>query len=102
MVWRWPAEDIHLDLDAIRSATDPSWRKKSARIRRAYRREYGRAIAAMRREHGLKQSEVDGISERQLRRIEQTGDVSMSTLDKLAKAHRMPLDRYLDEVARKS
>jgi hypothetical protein len=98
----WPTADIHLDLDAIRSATDPSWRKKFARILRSHGREYGRAIAAMRREHGLKQSEVDGISERQLRRIEQTGDVSMSTLQKLAKAHRMPLDRYLHAVARKS
>ena len=90
---------IHLDLDAIRSATDPSWRKKSARIRRAHGRDYGRAIASMRRDHGLKQSEVDGISERQLRRIEQTGDVSVSVLEKLAKAHRMPLARYLDEIA---
>jgi len=98
----WPTQDIHLDLDAIRSATDRAWGKKSARMRRAHGREYGRAIAAVRREHGLKQSDVEGISERQLRRIEQTGDVSMSTLEKLAKAHRMSLDRYLDDVARKS
>ena len=96
----WPSEDIDLDLDAIRSATDPLWRKKSERIRRAHGREYGRAIASMRRAHDLKQSEVDGISERQLRRIEQTGYVSVSVLEKLAKAHRLPLDRYLHKVAR--
>lgn len=53
----------------------------------------------MRRDHGLKQSDVDGISERQLRRIEQTGDVSVSVLEKLATAHRMSLARYLDQLA---
>src|SRR5579872_5194727 len=74
----WPLEEIHLDLDAIRSAIDPLWRKKSERIRRAHGRDYGRAIASVRRSHGLKQSDAEGISERQLRRIEQTGDVSIS------------------------
>jgi transcriptional regulator with XRE-family HTH domain len=97
-IW-WPSEDIHLDLDAIRSVIDPVWRRKSERLRRLHGREYGHAIAALRRAHGLKQTEVPGISERQLRRVEQSGAVSVRSLEKLAKAHGMPLDSYLAALA---
>jgi len=83
------------DVDAIRAAIDQSWRRKSARIRR----DYGRAMAAMRRAHGIRQNEVAGFSERQLRRIEQTGALSVSALEKLAKAHRMRLASWLSLMA---
>ncbi len=99
-IW-WPSGDIHLDLDAIKSGIDPAWRPKSDRLRRAHGCEYGAAIAAVRKEHGLKQTEVPGISERQLRRIEQSGAVSVRTLKQLAAAHGMTLDNYLNAVASK-
>jgi hypothetical protein len=97
-IW-WPSGDIHLDLDAIKSVVDPAWRRKSERLRRAHSREYGAAIAAVRREHGLKQTGVPGISERQLRRIEQSGAVSVRTLKQLAEAHGMTLDHFMNAVA---
>lgn len=99
-IW-WPSRDIHLDLDAIRSVVDPGWRRKSERLRRAHGRAYGAAIATMRRERGLKQTEVPGISERQLRRIEQSGAVSVRTLKQLAEAHHVSLEDYMDAVASK-
>jgi hypothetical protein len=97
-IW-WHAADVHLDLDAIRSVIDPARRRKAERLRRAYGREYGAAIAGFRRECGIKQSEIPGFSERQLRRIEQSGDVSVNALRALAEAHRMSLDEYLNAVA---
>jgi hypothetical protein len=97
-IW-WPSGDIHLDLDAIKSVIDPESRRRAERFRRAYGREYGAAIAALRKEHGLKQSGVHGISERQLRRIEQTGDVSVRVLKQLAKAHCVSFNEYLTAVA---
>ena len=97
-IW-WRSRDIHLDLDAIRSVIDPVWRRKSARIRRLHGREYGAAIAALRKELGLKQTDVPNTSERQLRRIEQTGAVSVRNLKHLADAHKMTLEVYLDRVA---
>ena len=68
-------------------------------MRRAYGREYGAAIARLRHEHGLKQTDIQGISERQLRRIERSGDVSVQNLNVLADAHGMKLDRYLHAIA---
>jgi Protein of unknown function (DUF2442) len=97
-IW-WPSEDIHLDLDALRNFIDPAWRRKSERLRQVHGREYGRAIAALRRERGVKQTQVPGISARQLRRIEQSGAVSLNALEKLARAHGLNLDDYMHEIA---
>jgi len=98
---RWRSADIHLDLDAIRTVTDPAWRKRAERIRRTHGREYGAAIAALRRDHGLRQTDIPRVSERQLRRIEESGAVSVRTMELLARAHRMTLAHYMDAVARK-
>jgi hypothetical protein len=95
----WPSADIHLDLDAIRAVIDPKWRKKSERIRQAYGREYGRAIAVLRREHGLTQTDIAGVSERQLRRIEESGAVSVRTMELLARAHQMTMSDYMNALA---
>jgi hypothetical protein len=97
----WPSADIHLDLDAIRAVIDPKWRKKSERLRESHGREYGAAIAALRRDHGLRQTDIAGVSERQLRRIEESGAVSVRTLEILARAHKMTLPHYMDAVARR-
>jgi hypothetical protein len=99
-IW-WPSGDIHLDLDAIKSVIDPAWRRKSERLRRTHGREYGAAIAAVRKERGLKQREMPGISERQLRRVEQSGRISVRTLRQLAETHGMTLDDYMNAVAAK-
>jgi hypothetical protein len=97
----WPSADIHLDLDAIRAVIDPKWRKKSERIRQMHGREYGVAMAVLRKDHRLRQTDIAGVSERQLRRIEESGAVSVRTIELLARAHRMTLPHYLDAVARK-
>lgn len=99
-IW-WPSADIHLDLDALRTVTDPAWRKRAERMRRAHGREYGAAIAAVRKEHGLRQTDIPRVSERQLRRIEESGAVSLRTMEQLAKAHGMTLAHYMDALARK-
>ncbi len=97
-IW-WPSADIHLDLDALRTVTDPASRKRARRIRHTHGREYGMAIAALRKEHGLRQTDIDGVSERHLRRIEENGAVSVHTMEQLAKAHGVTLAKYLDELA---
>ena len=100
-IW-WPAADIHLDLDALRTVTDPAWRKRAERIRRTHGREYGMAIASLRRDRGLRQTDIPGVSERQLRRIEKSGAVSVHAMEQLANAHRMPMAEYMDELASRS
>jgi len=99
-IW-WPSADIHLDLDALRTVIDPAWRERAQRIRRTHGREYGAAIAALRKDRGLRQTDIPGISERQLRRIEESGAVSVRAMEQIARAHGMALADYLDALAGK-
>lgn len=96
----WPGPDIHLDLETIRAVIDPSVRQRALIEKLRHERRYGQAIAAFRAAKGLKQSEIDGLSERQVRRIEKEGSTSYMALDKLARAHGMDLSEYLNELAR--
>lgn len=98
----WPDADVDLDLDAIRAVADPEVRRAQETQRRKDAARYGRAIKAVRVEHKLKQSEVPGLSERQLRRLE-SGDVvpHASTLAKLAAAHDMTVEAYMSALAKK-
>ena len=57
------------------------------------------AIAKLRLSMGLKQSQIEGLSERQVRRIEKGGGTTYEALRRLASAHRMDLESYLRELA---
>ena len=60
---------------------------------------YGAAIAKLRLRMGLKQSEIKGLSEKQVRRIEKGERTTNDALRRLAAAHRMDLESYLRELA---
>ena len=61
----------------------------------------GTAIARVREDHSLTQSRIDGLSERQVRRIEKGHSrPRLSTLDLLAKAHKVSLAAYLAQLAK--
>ena len=92
--------DIHLDLDSFRYATDPAWKQKFDSLKSEHNQVFGKAIATLRKQHKLRQSDIIGLSERQVRRIEQgEGSTKVDTLKLFAKAHGMELDAYLDAVA---
>lgn len=95
----WPGSDIHLDLDAIRAAKDPKARARAIANRARHDERYGAAIAKLRIASGLRQSEIEGLSERQVRRIEKGAGTSTAALSRLAAAHRMTLNEYLKSVA---
>jgi hypothetical protein len=96
----WPDEDIHLDLEALRFAVDPGARQSVLLERLRRTRRLGRAIRALRQKHGLRQSDVPGVSPRQIRRIE-AGQFfpRTATLRLLATAHGTDLHHYLNQVA---
>lgn len=98
----WPSADIHINLEAIRYASDPAFRARSARTSSVRNERYGRAIERTRVRSGLTQNAIPGMSERQVRRIEKGAVVTERALTLLAKAHRMNVDRYLDALARES
>ncbi len=96
----WEDADIHLDLDAFRYATDPAWKRKFDSLKSEHNQVFGKAIATLRKQHKLRQSDIVGLSDHQVRRIEQgDGSTKVDTLRLFAKAHGMELDVYLDAVA---
>ena len=63
-------------------------------------RDYGDAIRRLREQHELRQSDVEGMDERHVRRIEKgESPTTHSALDKLAQSHGMSLGDYLDALA---
>ncbi|MYF93643.1 MAG: DUF2442 domain-containing protein, partial [Gemmatimonadetes bacterium] len=95
----WPEVDVHIDLDAVRYLKDETWREKKDRERLMYDLRFGEAVAALRKQYGLKQAEIRGLSERHVRRIEKGERTKIDTLAILARNHGLSLKEYLDEIA---
>jgi hypothetical protein len=95
----WPGPDIHLDLDAIRAVIDPGARARAEAAKVLHDSRYGAAIARLRLKMGLKQPQIEGLSERQVRRIEKGEGTTYQALRQLASAHGKDLESYLREVA---
>ena len=95
----WPTLDLHVNLEMIREAIDPEYKARRLKESDAHHRRYGRAIAALRRRQGLRQTDFEGLSERHLRRIEGGAPINQAVLEALASGHGMTLEAYLDELA---
>jgi hypothetical protein len=97
----WPTYDVDLDLDSIVCAVDSAARARLEEDSLLHDHRLGSAIAHVRRQHALTQSQIPGVSERQLRRVEKgLSRPRLSTLELLASAHNETLPDYLDAVAR--
>jgi len=96
----WQAEDIHIDLDFLRCATDTDLEQKFKALKLIHNQLLGDAIARIRKLHKLRQADILGLSERQVSRIEQGEAIpKFTTLKLFAKAHGMEINDYLDAVA---
>ena len=93
----WPRLNVHIDLEAIRVAGNPELKQQYQRARLDDDQCMGEAIKALRTEAGLRQKDIDGVSSRQVRRIE-SGEVRArtDTLRHFAKAHKISLNEYLN------
>ena len=96
----WPAADVHLGLDDLKMLEDPELRERVEAERLLQSERIGTAIRTLRRSCKLAQSAIPKLSERQVRRIENGAGTSVSTLRKLAQAHKMSLTDYVNELAR--
>ena len=95
----WKCADLHVDLEDIKAAVDPKFKEQLLLSKLEYGKSFGKAIAVVRKAHKLNQDQIDGISDRHLRRIENEGQQpTLDTLKKLAKAHGLDLEDYLDDV----
>ena len=97
----WEASDTHVGLEMIRFAIDPAFREASLVRKLAFDQRFGRAVRAIRTASGLRQTDIPGLSARQVARIE-AGSVTPrdETLRKMAAAHSLTVSDYLDSVAK--
>ncbi len=96
----WESIDVHLDMEALRFFVDSNLRDRLKAEALAYDAKFGKAIAKVRKEFGLKQDEIPNVSDRHLRRIEKEGSrPKVVTLNQLAQAHGLSLNDYLEKIA---
>lgn len=96
----WPVADLHLGVSQILQAVDPPYLADIEVRRFPGSAAIGARIATLRKARDIRQRDIEGLSERHVRRIEQgvarlTGDSAV----KLAGALAMDLDEFLAEVA---
>ena len=102
ITWDTDPYPTDLDLSALRYAADPAFRENVDRERQLRGAAYGHGIRAFREEKGIRQSDIAGLSERQVRRIEREGTTSENALKALAAAHKLALGDYLNELAERA
>jgi hypothetical protein len=96
----WPHADVHLGWEQFVQIVDPAAAVAAKQRSHEFNERYGAAIRALREQHGLKQSDIRGVTERHLRRVEHGEQTaSKGTLEALASAHGVTLDAYLRILA---
>ena len=96
----WPVDEVHLDVDSIRRRTDPEWAKRREVEDLVANAWFGQAVAELRRSAHLRQTDIPGLSERQVRRIERGQGATLGALKRLAAAQGTDLGTYIDGVAK--
>jgi len=97
----WPKVDVHMGWEQFLQAVDPTARLRAEQKSKAFNTRYGRAIRRLREASNLKQSDIGGLDERTVRRIEQGRTrATANAVVKLAKAHGMDASEYMASVAR--
>lgn len=95
----WPAADLHLGIAQFLQQVDPSY-LADLEIARYAVDTTALSLISMRESRNLRQADIPGLSERQIRRLEK--GVSRLTLDaaeKLAAAFGQSLSEFLDEFS---
>lgn len=96
----WPANDLHLGASQLLRKVDPEYYAE-LEIERIAKDMTGAAIAKIRERQGLRQEDIPGLSERQVRRIEKgVSRLTVDAAEKLAAAFGTSLETLLDEIAR--
>ena len=95
----WPTLGVHLGWEQFLQALDPTALWRAQQRSAIFNARYGAAIRRVREAAGILQSKVEGLTERQLRRIER-GECRATTaaITALAKAHGLDAERLHGEA----
>jgi hypothetical protein len=96
----WLRLDVHLGWAQLRQIVDPIAAHRAQQKSREFNTRYGKAVRKVREEAGLKLTDIEGISDKQLRRIE-SGNCRLTTnaIEALAKTHKLTPNEYLERLA---
>lgn len=96
----WPDLDIHLGWEQFQQVVDPAAVQRAKQKSREFNVRYGCAIRKVREEKGLAMTAIQGLSHKQLRRIERgESRLTSKAARKIAQAHGMTPNEYLQAVA---
>jgi hypothetical protein len=98
----WPSLDLHLGWSQLLQIVDPEAARKALQRNEEFNERYGQAVRKVREEAGLKLSDISGISEKQLRRIE-SGECRLTSnaIGALSQAHKLAANEYMKKLAEK-
>lgn len=96
----WPRLDVHLGWEQFEQILYPEAARKAQQKCRAFNVLYGKAIQYVREQAGLKQSDIPGMSEKQVRRVEK-GECRLTSngIDAFSEAHNLSPNEYLKTLA---
>jgi len=96
----WPNIDVHLGWDQFELAVDQQAYLRAKQQTKAFNRKYGLAIKKIREKKGLRQSDIKGLTARQVGRIERgESHPSYKSLRKLAETHGMDVSEYMEKLS---
>ena len=97
----WPDLDVHLGWNQFLQAVDPAELLRAEQRSVSFNERYGAAIRKTRQAAGIFQSKVKGLTERQLRRIEQgESRATTSAVTALATAHGLDANAYMEKLTK--
>jgi hypothetical protein len=96
----WPEFDLHLGWAQLQQLVNPEAALKASQKSQEFNKRYGRAVQKVREQAGLKPSGISGISEKQLRRIE-NGECRLTSnaIEVLSQAHKLAPNEYMTKLA---
>lgn len=97
----WPSHDLRVGASQLLQAVDPMFLAAIA-IERYSTEKMSLALRALRRDSGLTQSDIPGLSDRHIRRLENE-EVRLTTeaAEKYAKAFETSLSEFLEQLGRR-
>jgi hypothetical protein len=99
----WPDLDVHLGWNQFLQAVDPAELRKAQGRSAGFNRRYGAAIRKVREKAGILQSQVEGLTDRQLRRIERgESRATTAAISALARAHGLDPNSYMEKLTQAS
>lgn len=96
----WPSQDVHMGWLQFQQAIDPQAKLRSEQKSEKFNKAYGAAIRSVRESKGLRQSDIEGLDDRTVRRIE-NGETraTRAALVAMANAHGLTPEEFMEQVA---